>query len=196
MKKLLIPGLLAVSLFTAQYVGAQNEKKYRLEVPEQLQKKPILDAIEENISYTVPKLRDSKSCQDCKTNYTVKYQTTAAEFGTDKAGKKLFVFKGSLVVYDSTGKGINRVVLINPETDEQVFYDVTDNGKPVNPAPLLITSRQAHVEDVDGLKKYFRNNNQDPQAYNEESFLRAAKEKILDMRENVRKLEKQRGRNL
>lgn len=196
MKKLLIPGMFAAFIFLNLHVSAQNEKTYRLEVPEQLHKKPILDAIEENIAYTVPKLRDSKACQDCKTNYTVKYQTTAAEFGTDKNGKKLFVFKGSLIVYDSAGKGVNRVVLVNPETDEQVFYDVTDNGKTVNPAPLVVTSKQAHVEDVDGLKKYFRNNNQDPQAYSEESFLRAAKEKILDMRENVRKLEKQRGRNL
>ena len=127
MKKLLIPGMLVFSFLTTQHVNAQDEKKYRLEIPEQLHKKPILDAIEENIAYTVPKLRDSKSCQDCKTNYTVKYQTTAAEFGTDKNGKKLFVFKGALVVYDSTGKGVNRVVLVNPETDEQEFYDGTDN---------------------------------------------------------------------
>lgn len=196
MKKIFIPAIFTLIIFMSQPLYAQNEKKYRLEVPEQWQKKSILDAIEEDIAYTVPKLRDSKSCQDCNTAYTVKYQTTASEFGTTKDGKKLFVFKGSLVVYDSTGKGINRVVLVNPETDVLVFYDITDHGKPVNPTPLLITSKQALVEDVDGLKKFFRDNSQEPQSYKEDFFLKTAKEKILEMRENVRKLEKQRGRNI
>lgn len=196
MKKIFIPGIFIFIIFMSQSLYAQNEKKYRLEVPEQWQKKSILDAIEEDIAYTVPKLRDSKSCKDCKTAYIVKYQTTASEIGTDNEGKKLFVFKGSLVVYDSTGKGVNRIVLVNPEADLVVFYDTNDQGKVVSPTPLLISSRQAQVADVEGLKKFFRDNNQEPQPYKEDFFLKTAKEKILEMRENVRKLEKQRGRNI
>ncbi|GEM_PF-3558107 len=195
MKKIIVFSLLIVCLFTTINTYAQNKKKYRLELPEELQKKRIIDAVEEVLLYTLPQLKDKKYCTDCKADYTVKYQTTAQEFGTDKDGKQFFVFKSTFILYDSADNIINRIAVVNPETDNKVFYDASNNNKPIAPMPLSTAEKQKNV-DVAKIKSFFDGFNQVSEVYKEELFLKTSKEKIFDIRENIRSYQKQRGRNI
>lgn len=197
MKKIGFVAILFISMgFIHDLYGQKNKKdrQFKIEVPADWQKKYVLDAIEEIVNYTVKSLKEYRYCTNCDAKYTVKYQTSASEFASGKDAKSLYVFKGTLVVYDSTGKGISRIVLVNPEIDDFVFFDAVTHEKTVTPATVFAGGKKENLS-IEDAKQFFRNKNQYPEMYSEDSFLRRGKDKVLEIRENVRKLDKQRGRN-
>lgn len=103
--------------------------RYSLDIPEKWRKNvKLIDAITEVMPQLVNQLEEKDFCIDCAAAYTVRFEMSEITHAASGGYFDVYQFKAALTVYDSTEKGISRLVLVDPDKDDVIFYHGSIGG--------------------------------------------------------------------